>query len=154
MPSLVILGGGPAGNTCASVVATLGADVTLVERDIVGGAAHLWDCIPSTALIAPGGGLVEGDRAQPMGVTAECRLEIGPRGQQGTLWWSGQPVVPSTDAEGASVLGDAFLERGIALLKGARASGVDRDGDVVRVRCEDGRVVEGSHVLLAVGPIP
>jgi pyruvate/2-oxoglutarate dehydrogenase complex dihydrolipoamide dehydrogenase (E3) component len=55
MPSLVILGAGPAGNTCASVAATLGADVTLVERDIVGGAAHLWDCIPSKALIATGG---------------------------------------------------------------------------------------------------
>src|SRR5204863_1655301 len=26
--------------------------------------------------------------------------------------------------------------------------------DVVRVQCEDGRVVEGSHVLLAVGSIP
>ena len=33
-------------------------------------------------------------------------------------------------------------------------SAVERDGDVVRVRCEDGRVVEGSHVLLAVGSIP
>ena len=58
MPSLVILGGGPAGNTCATVAATLGADVTLVEREIVGGAAHLWDCIPSKALIATGGELV------------------------------------------------------------------------------------------------
>src|SRR5207342_2055098 len=47
MTSVVILGGGPGGNTCAAVAATLGADVTLVESDIVGGAAHLWDCIPS-----------------------------------------------------------------------------------------------------------
>jgi flavin-dependent dehydrogenase len=36
---LVILGGGPAGNTCASVAATLGADVTLVERDVIAGAS-------------------------------------------------------------------------------------------------------------------
>ena len=64
MPSVVILGGGPAGNTCASVAATLGADVTLVERDIVGGAAHLWDCIPSKALIATGGELLELGRAR------------------------------------------------------------------------------------------
>ena len=67
MPSVVILGGGPAGNTCATVAATLGADVTLVERDIVGGAAHLWDCIPSKALIATGGELVELGRAHTMG---------------------------------------------------------------------------------------
>jgi len=76
MPSLVILGGGPAGNTCATVAATLGADVTLVERDIVGGAAHLWDCIPSKALIATGGELVELDRAHAMGLKAEGRLDI------------------------------------------------------------------------------
>ncbi len=56
---LVILGGGPAGNTCATVAATLGAEVTLVERDVIGGAAHLWDCIPSKAMIATGGELAE-----------------------------------------------------------------------------------------------
>ena len=76
MPSVVILGGGPAGNTCASVAATLGADVTLVERDIVGGAAHLWDCIPSKALIATGGELLELGRAHSMGLSAEGRLDV------------------------------------------------------------------------------
>jgi dihydrolipoamide dehydrogenase len=50
----VIIGGGPAGNRAATQAASLGAEVTLVERDIVGGAAHLWDCIPSKALIATG----------------------------------------------------------------------------------------------------
>ena len=76
MPSVVILGGGPAGNTCASVAATLGADVTLVERDIVGGAAHLWDCIPSKALIATGGELLELGRAHSMGIAAEGHLDV------------------------------------------------------------------------------
>ena len=33
---LVIIGGGPGGNTCATVAATLGAEVTLVERDVIG----------------------------------------------------------------------------------------------------------------------
>ena len=76
MPKLVIIGGGPAGNTCASVAATLGADVTLVERDVVGGAAHLWDCIPSKALIATGGELGQLGRARAMGLVAEGRLDI------------------------------------------------------------------------------
>ena len=53
----VIIGGGPAGNTAATYAARLGAEVTLVERDIVGGAAHLWDCIPSKAMIATGGAM-------------------------------------------------------------------------------------------------
>jgi dihydrolipoamide dehydrogenase len=75
-------------------------------------------------------------------------------GSKVTLLVSRQQVLPIKDAEVASVLEDAFLQRGITLLKGARANGVVRDGDVVRVRCVDGRIVEGSHVLLAVGSIP
>ena len=53
----VIIGGGPAGTQAATSAARLGADVTLIERDIVGGAAHLWDCVPSKAMIATGGRL-------------------------------------------------------------------------------------------------
>lgn len=55
--TVVVVGGGPAGNQAASRAASLGARVTLVERDIVGGAAHLWDCIPSKAMIATAGAL-------------------------------------------------------------------------------------------------
>jgi pyruvate/2-oxoglutarate dehydrogenase complex dihydrolipoamide dehydrogenase (E3) component len=54
---VVIVGGGPAGNQAASRAASLGAAVTLVERDVLGGAAHLWDCIPSKAMIATAGAL-------------------------------------------------------------------------------------------------
>ena len=49
---LLIIGGGPAGTQAATTAATHGAKVTLVERDIVGGAAHLWDCIPSKTMAA------------------------------------------------------------------------------------------------------
>jgi NAD(P)H dehydrogenase (quinone) len=57
MTSIVVIGGGPGGNQAASRAASLGARVTLVERDVVGGAAHLWDCIPSKAMIATAGAL-------------------------------------------------------------------------------------------------
>src|SRR3954467_1202389 len=72
---LVIIGGGPAGNTAATVAATLGADVTLVERDVVGGAAHLWDCIPSKAMIATGGALTGLGQASTMGLAASGELD-------------------------------------------------------------------------------
>jgi NAD(P)H dehydrogenase (quinone) len=49
---LLIIGGGPAGTQAATTAATLGARVTLIEKDIVGGAAHLWDCIPSKTMAA------------------------------------------------------------------------------------------------------
>ena len=39
---MVIIGGGPAGNSCATTAARLGAEVVLIERDTIGGAAHLW----------------------------------------------------------------------------------------------------------------
>ena len=64
----VIIGGGPAGHTAATHAARLGADVTVIERDIVGGAAHLWDCIPSKAMIATGGAMAEARRAAVMGL--------------------------------------------------------------------------------------
>src|ERR1700704_4604914 len=72
----VIIGGGPGGNTAATVAASLGAEVTLIERDVIGGAAHLWDCIPSKALIATGGELAELTRAPVMGLKAQGTLDI------------------------------------------------------------------------------
>ena len=64
----VIIGGGPAGNTAATSAARLGAKVTLVEADIVGGAAHLRDCIPSKTMIATGGALSFAQRITGMGL--------------------------------------------------------------------------------------
>ncbi len=53
----MIIGGGPAGVSAATNAARLGAEVTLIERDVLGGAANLWDCIPSKAMIVTGGEL-------------------------------------------------------------------------------------------------
>ena len=50
--SVVILGGGPGGYEAALVAAHLGASVTVVDRDGIGGAAVLTDCVPSKTLIA------------------------------------------------------------------------------------------------------
>jgi len=262
---VVILGGGPAGNTCATVAATLGAQVTLVERDVIAGAAHLWDCIPSKAMIATGGELLELGRSHAMGLRAEGSLDAdavrervasiewklhesivallesqgvrllrgtgrlkGPHevvvetaagieeleadyvvaatgsrprvpefapvdgervlttrqaypppelpehlvvvgsgvtgvefthmfdalGSEVTLLVSRQQVLPLKDPEVAAALEDEFMRRGVTLLKGARATGIERIDDSVKVDCEDGRVVHGSHAVLAVGSIP
>ena len=70
MPArLVIIGGGPGGNTAATNAARLGAQVTVIERDIVGGAAHLWDCIPSKTMIATGGAMSFTRRIEGMGLS-------------------------------------------------------------------------------------
>lgn len=75
---LVILGGGPAGNTAATHAARLGAEVTVVERDVLGGAAHLWDCIPSKTMIATGGAMSFAHRIGGMGLShMDAELDLG-----------------------------------------------------------------------------
>jgi len=49
---VVIIGGGPGGYESAHVAAQLGADVTIVDSDGLGGSAVLTDCVPSKTLIA------------------------------------------------------------------------------------------------------
>src|SRR3954453_10241666 len=49
---VVVVGSGPGGYEAALVAAQLGADVTVVDRDGVGGAAVLTDVVPSKTLIA------------------------------------------------------------------------------------------------------
>jgi dihydrolipoamide dehydrogenase len=72
-----------------------------------------------------------------------------------TLIVSRQQVLPTKDPEVAAALEDEFLRRGVRLLKGARAVGIDRTADGgVAVRCDDGRCAEGSHALLAIGSLP
>jgi dihydrolipoamide dehydrogenase len=264
----VVIGGGPAGNQAATTAARLGARVTMIERDVIGGAAHLRDCIPSKAMIATGGAMNDMRRAIGMGLGAvepvldldglrdriggiEDRLErsvsglladqgvriiagrgrlVGPHeveatpldggapeiiaadtvvlatgsrpripdfaevdgarvlttrdaypppalpehlvvigsgvtgvefvhmfsafGCAVTLIVSRQQVLPQKDPEVAAVLEDHFLSRGVKLLKGARAEGLDVTNDGVAVRCDDGRIARGTHVLLCIGSIP
>ena len=52
MNRVVVVGGGPGGYEAALVAAQLGAEVTVVDTDGVGGSAVLTDCVPSKTLIA------------------------------------------------------------------------------------------------------
>ena len=74
----MIIGGGPAGHTAATYAARLGAQVTVIERDIVGGAANLWDCIPSKTMIATGGAMSYASRLRGMGLEHDtAALDLG-----------------------------------------------------------------------------
>ncbi|MGA6208309.1 NAD(P)H-quinone dehydrogenase [Nocardia testacea] len=63
-------------------------------------------------------------------------------------------VLPGEDADAALVLEDAFAERGVELVKHARADKVERTGDSVLVTLADGRTVSGTHALMTVGSTP
>ncbi|MGH9298078.1 MAG: dihydrolipoyl dehydrogenase family protein, partial [Acidimicrobiales bacterium] len=75
-------------------------------------------------------------------------------GSEVSLIISRQQVLPQKDPEVAAALESDFLERGVSLLKGARAVGVKESEKSVTVHCDDGRRVEGSHVLLCIGSVP
>ncbi|MEB3069952.1 NAD(P)H-quinone dehydrogenase [[Mycobacterium] vasticus] len=63
-------------------------------------------------------------------------------------------VLPHEDPDAARVLERSFAERGVTLVKNARAASVARDGDGVLVTMTDGRTVAGSHALMTVGSVP
>jgi len=271
---VVVVGGGPGGYESALVAAQLGADVTVVDRDGLGGAAVLTDCVPSKTLIstsdfmsrffaAAGLGVRLAESPEP-GEVAQADLptvngrvkalalaqsdDIGtrmtregvrvlrgtgrldgpqcvqvslrdggrdtleadivlvatgarpremasarPDGERILTWQqvydlpalpehlvvvgsgvtgaefahaylglgcavtlvsSRARVLPGEDTDAATVIEDVFRRRGMHVLNGARAESVDRTETGVVVRLQDGRTVEGSHCLMAVGSVP
>jgi len=63
-------------------------------------------------------------------------------------------VLPSEDDEAAGVIQGVFESTGMTILSRSRAVAARRERDGVVVTLSDGRTVEGSHVLMAVGGIP
>jgi NAD(P)H dehydrogenase (quinone) len=274
---VVVVGGGPGGYEAALVAAQLGADVTVVDTDGIGGSAVLTDCVPSKTLVAtaevmadmteagelgvrfpgtegapavdlprvnervkelalaqssdiekrltregvrvlrargrldpsPGSAQVQRvitttddgseetldadavliatgaaprtlDTAEPdgeriltweqvydlddvpshlivvgSGVTgAEFASAYNALGVDVTLVSSRDRVLPGEDADAAEVLEEVLTRRGMTVLSKSRMESVSRDGDTVVVTLTDGRTVEGSHCLLALGSVP
>src|SRR4029453_11154285 len=75
-------------------------------------------------------------------------------GAQVTLVVSRDRILPTHDEDAALVIEDVFERRGLRSVKNARAAKVERVGDRGVVHLEDGRTVEGSHVLLTIGQVP
>jgi dihydrolipoamide dehydrogenase len=67
----VIIGGGPGGYEAALVAAQLGAAVTVIERDGLGGACVLTDCVPSKTLIATSGTMTALAGSADLGIRAD-----------------------------------------------------------------------------------
>jgi dihydrolipoamide dehydrogenase len=75
-------------------------------------------------------------------------------GAEVTLVSSRDRVLPGEDADAAEVLEDVLTRRGMRVLSRSRMASVTRTGDTVTVSLTDGRLVEGSHCILALGSVP
>ena len=71
-----------------------------------------------------------------------------------TLVSSRERVMPHEDADAAMAIERVFRARGMTILNQSRAESVVRTDDGVRVTLADGRTVDGSHALMAVGAVP
>jgi dihydrolipoamide dehydrogenase len=82
---------------------------------------------------------------------ASAYLDLG---SKVTLVSSRDKVLPGNDGEAAELIEDVFKRKGMQILRNARAASVKNLGESVEVTLEDGRVISGSHCLMAVGAIP
>lgn len=68
---ITILGAGPGGYIAAIRAAQLGAEVTVIEKENVGGTCLNWGCIPSKIMITTAEMLERLHRAKEFGINLE-----------------------------------------------------------------------------------
>jgi dihydrolipoamide dehydrogenase len=89
------------------------------------------------------------------GVTgAEFASAYTALGSKVTLISSREQVLPGEDQDAARVIEDVFKRNGMTVLSKSRADSVKRTKTGVIATLADGRTVEGSHCLMAVGSLP
>ena len=136
----MIIGGGPAGNSAATRAARLGAEVTLIERDTIGGAANLWDCVPSKAMIATGGAMSKMGRAPGMGLQ-----QVAPRIDLPVL----AERIAAIEARLESSVRDLLDRQGVRLIEGiGRLAGPHT---VVAETADGSEEIEADAILLGAG---
>jgi dihydrolipoamide dehydrogenase len=149
---VVIIGGGPGGYEAAHVAAQLGAEVTIVDTDGVGGSAVLTDCVPSKTLIATAEVMSELSGAAELGVQfhdAEGDAATSIRVDLARV----NTRVKQLAADQSSDIERRLLRDGVTLVKGRGR--LDGPGRVV-VRSDDGteQTLEADAILLATGAAP
>jgi dihydrolipoamide dehydrogenase len=140
-PHVVIVGGGPGGYEAALVARRMGARVTVVEKQGLGGAAVLTDVVPSKTLIAT---------AEWLGAAAaapELGIRVGSRQPTVDLQAVNDRVIALAGAQSADIRGS--LERaGVQIIDGAGRL----DGPSRVVVGE--RRIDADYLLIAVGAVP
>ena len=153
--SIAIVGGGPAGYEAALVAAQLGAEVTLIEPDALGGACVLYDCVPSKTLIATSETMTSFRGAPALGV----RSPGGPDGEVSVDAAVVNRRVKDLAAWQSEDVWQRLSTEGVRMLAGRGRFAAEQPGRSRRVEVVDatGRVTEtldADVVLLATGATP
>ena len=144
MTRIAIVGGGPAGYEAALVAVQLGAEVTLVDRDGVGGQCVLSDCVPSKTFIATSEAMVDFAHADRVGVhtTGEVVTAV----DEVNARVKALALAQSADITARLVKEGVDVVHGAARLTGPRT---------IEVTTDDGTsTLEADVVLLATGAHP
>ncbi|WP_218118371.1 NAD(P)H-quinone dehydrogenase [Tessaracoccus oleiagri] len=148
MTKVVIIGGGPGGYEAALVGQQLGGDVTLIERDGMGGAAVLTDCVPSKTLIATAEVLVRIETAKQLGLRVEGGIDAISVDDAAV----NKRIVDLALAQ-SNDIAERLKSDGVKILKGrARLEGPRRV--IAQLDNGDERFFDADIVLLATGTTP
>jgi dihydrolipoamide dehydrogenase len=140
---VVVIGAGPAGYVCAIRLAQLGQEVTVVEREYLGGTCLNVGCIPSKAMIAAGALLNRAHEAAAMGITFESmRLDVAK-----LVEWKAGIVGKLTGG-----VGTLLKAHKVPVVMGAATL---KDKNTVSVKTKDGeQTLKCDDIVLATGSVP
>jgi dihydrolipoyl dehydrogenase len=140
-----IIGSGPGGYIAAIRAAQLGAQVTIIEKDSVGGTCLNWGCIPSKILINTARMLENFLRAEEFGIHS-----IGPVTPDLMKLMDRKERVIKSQADGIHTL---LKKNKIHYLKG---NGFIKEPGLITVKPKDGNIIEIPYdsLILATGSYP
>ncbi len=141
---VTIVGGGPGGYEAALVASRLGAEVTLVDRDGIGGSTVLTDCVPSKTLIATSDLLTDVSGAAELGVQV-------PNTVRTDLAAVNARVLALAQAQSDDVA-DRLVASGVALLTGTAR--IESAGLVIAETGHGTTRIETDAILIATGAHP
>lgn len=155
MTRIVILGGGPGGYESALVAAELGAEVTMVDRDGIGGACVLYDCVPSKGLIAASEKVTAVRAAPSLGLTAELHERVTVDLHEVNRRVKALAIQQSHD------INQRLTRDGVRIIAGVGRFAEDQSGRAFRVEVSDGspgaeafETLEADLVLVSTGASP
>ena len=137
----------PPGKSChaaATSAARRGVDVTMIERDIVGGAAHLLDCVPSKTMIATGGAMSFTNHLSGMGLeNREAEVDVNALTSR----------IEDIKTRLSNDVTDMLVSQGVKIIHGSARLA---DAHTVHVDAHDGTThsLEADDILICTGTRP